>query len=29
MQVIGKNDFDKFIENTLPKLIKKEKDKTK
>jgi len=29
MQVIGKNDFDKFIENTLPKLIKKEKDKIK
>lgn len=27
MQVIGKNDFDNFIANTLPKLIKIEKEK--
>lgn len=29
MQVIGKNDFDKFIADTLPKLIKIEKEKVK
>lgn len=29
MQVIGKNDFDKFIESTLPKLINAEKVRSK
>ena len=29
MHVIGKNDFDKFITNTLPKLIQMDKDKDK